>query len=88
MDPILPELFIMSCQSLVALHGMAQGFIELFKPLQHKAVIREEESFYRRHEKTFFKERPHVVCVRYADKIMCINFFIKNYNITLGECLF
>ena len=37
-DHILSELSTMACLSLVALHGMAHSFIELHKPLCHKAV--------------------------------------------------
>ena len=41
-DHILSELFTVTHQSWVALHGMAHGFIELQKSLRHdKAVIRE-----------------------------------------------
>ena len=41
-DHTLPELFIVTHPSWVALHGMAQSFIELCKPLRHnKAVIHE-----------------------------------------------
>ena len=41
-DRIASELFTVTCPSLVALHGIAHSFIELYKPLDHpKAVIYE-----------------------------------------------
>ena len=45
-DHILPELSTMTHPFWVALHGMANHFIELFKPLHHdKAVIHEGEAW-------------------------------------------
>ena len=38
MDPVLSELSTMTTLSLVALHGMAHSFIELYKAVVH--VIR------------------------------------------------
>ena len=47
-DHILSELPTMNRPTWVALHGMAHRFIELHKPLCHnKAVIHEEESYYK-----------------------------------------
>ena len=44
-DHVLSELSTMTHQSWVALHGMADSFIELHKPLCHdKAVIHEGEN--------------------------------------------
>ena len=41
MDHILSELSTMTHPSWVALQGMAHSFMELYKPLYHKAVIHE-----------------------------------------------
>ena len=38
-DPVLSELFTMTCPSWAALNGLAHGFTELCKPLHHKVVI-------------------------------------------------
>ena len=44
-DHVLPEPSTVTCPSWVALHGMANSFIELCKPLhQDRAVIHEEGS--------------------------------------------
>ena len=40
-DHVLPELFIMTHSSWVALSSMAHSFIELRKPFHHKSVIHE-----------------------------------------------
>ena len=43
-EHVLSELFTMTHPSWVALHGMADSFIELPKPVYHnKAVIHEED---------------------------------------------
>ena len=45
-DYILPELFTVTYPSWVALHGMAQSFTELCKPLRHyKAVTQEGDNY-------------------------------------------